>query len=59
VAGGQSILADLRWLITTGGAPLPSFKGNEDRQAKLRMELDVYYARLYGLNRKQLRYLLD
>lgn len=25
----------------------------------LRAELDAYYARLYGLNRKQLRYILD
>ncbi len=35
------------------------FKWNEDRRAVLRAELDAYYARLYGLNRKQLRYILD
>ena len=29
------------------------------RRALLRAELDAYYARLYGLTRKQLRYILD
>ena len=28
-------------------------------RAALRAELDAYYARLYGLTRKQLRYILD
>ncbi|MEM1868296.1 MAG: hypothetical protein QXY83_05595, partial [Thermosphaera sp.] len=28
-------------------------------RALLRAELDAYYARLYGLTRKQLRYILD
>jgi hypothetical protein len=32
---------------------------NEERRARLRAELDAYYARLYGLTRKQLRYILD
>ena len=41
------------------GCPLPPFKWDEDRRAVLRAELDAYYARLYGLNRKQLRYILD
>jgi hypothetical protein len=35
------------------------FQWDEDRRALLRAELDAYYARLYGLNRKQLRYILD
>ena len=35
------------------------FLWDEDRRAVLRAELDAYYARLYGLNRKQLRYILD
>ena len=35
------------------------FPWDEDRRAFLRAELDAYYARLYGLNRKQLRYILD
>lgn len=38
------------------GEPFP---WDEDRRAVLRAELDAYYARLYGLNRKQLRYILD
>lgn len=35
------------------------FRWDEARRALLRAELDAYYARLYGLNRKQLRYILD
>ncbi|MHA2611292.1 MAG: Eco57I restriction-modification methylase domain-containing protein [bacterium JZ-2024 1] len=41
------------------GIPLPPFKWNESRRALLRAELDAFYARLYGLTRKQLRYILD
>ena len=32
---------------------------NPARRAQLRAELDAYYARLYGLNRDELRYILD
>ncbi len=39
--------------------PFPPFKWDEDRRALLRAELDAYYARLYSLTRKQLRYILD
>ena len=35
------------------------FKWDEERRARIRAELDAYYARLYGLTRKQLRYILD
>jgi len=38
------------------GKPFP---WDEDRRALLRAELDAYYARLYGLSHKQLRYILD
>jgi hypothetical protein len=38
------------------GAPFP---WKEDRRATLRAELDAKIARLYGLNRNQLRYILD
>ncbi|WP_442763313.1 hypothetical protein [Malikia spinosa] len=41
------------------GTPLPPFAWNPDRRAQLRAELDAYYARLYGLTRDELRYLLD
>ena len=41
------------------GIPFPPFKWDETRRARLRAELDAYYARLYGLTRKQLRYILD
>jgi hypothetical protein len=39
--------------------PLSPFTWNESRRAVLHAELDAYYARLYGLTRKQLRYILD
>lgn len=45
--------------IAEDGIPLPPFKWDENRRAILRAELDAYYAKLYGLNRKQLRYILD
>jgi len=35
------------------------FIWNEERRAKLRAELDAYYAKLYGLTRDELRYILD
>jgi len=41
------------------GIPLPPFKWDSERRAVLMAELDAYYARLYGLSRKQLRYILD
>ena len=35
------------------------FGWNPERRAHLRAELDAYYARLYGLKRDELRYILD
>lgn len=35
------------------------FRWDEERRAHLRAELDAYYARLYGLTRDELRYILD
>lgn len=35
------------------------FGWNPERRAYLRAELDAYYARLYGLTRDELRYILD
>jgi len=37
----------------------PPFLWNPERRAVLRAELDAYYARLYGLDRDELRYILD
>lgn len=37
----------------------PTFAWDEDRRAFLRAELDVFYARAYGLTRDELRYILD
>jgi hypothetical protein len=36
-----------------------SFRWDEVRWAQIRAELDAYYARLYGLTRDELRYILD
>lgn len=41
------------------GIPLPPFRWEPERRARIRAELDAYYAKLYGLTRKQLRYILD
>ncbi|WP_375492180.1 hypothetical protein [uncultured Nostoc sp.] len=35
------------------------FIWNPNRRALLRAELDAYYAKLYGLTRDELRYILD
>ncbi|MCL4528589.1 MAG: hypothetical protein M1282_04160 [Chloroflexi bacterium] len=35
------------------------FRWDDERRAHLRAELDAYYARLYGLTRDELRYILD
>jgi len=39
--------------------PLAPFPWDPERRAQLRAELDAYYARLYGLTRDELRYILD
>lgn len=35
------------------------FKWSRERRAKVRAEIDAYYAHLYGLTRDELRYILD
>ncbi|MDX2282567.1 MAG: hypothetical protein NW241_00335 [Bacteroidia bacterium] len=42
-----------------GGCPLQPFRWDEGRRASLRAELDAYYSLLYGLDREELRYILD
>jgi hypothetical protein len=42
-----------------GGIPFPPFKWDDERRALLRAELDAHYALLYGLERDELRYILD
>jgi hypothetical protein len=37
----------------------PPFAWDDDRRARLRAELDAFYARAYGLSRDELRYILD
>lgn len=41
------------------GCPLPPFKWDEDRRARLKADLDAYFALLYGLEKDELRYILD
>ena len=45
--------------ITNSQLELSPFIWNPNRRAILRAELDAYYAKLYGLTRDQLRYILD
>ncbi len=45
--------------VAEDGIPLPPFKWDEDRRARIRAELDAYYALLYALTRDELRYILD
>lgn len=46
------------WAADLGHAG-PPFAWDPARRAVLRAELDAYYARLYGLTRDELRYILD
>ena len=39
--------------------PLTPFKWDEQRRSVLRAELDAYFAYLYGLSERELRYILD
>ncbi|HMW56649.1 MAG TPA: SAM-dependent DNA methyltransferase, partial [Accumulibacter sp.] len=50
---------DLRAWAEDLGHRGPPFPWNPERRAELRAELDAYYARLYGLTRDELRYILD
>lgn len=45
--------------IADDGIPIPPFIWHEDRRARLRAELDAYYAKLYRLTEDELRYILD
>jgi len=45
--------------IDANGCPLPPFKWDEERRALLKAELDAIYAKLYGLTKDELRYILD
>jgi hypothetical protein len=50
---------DLRPFSEDMGYHGEPFRWEEVRRAQLRAELDAYYARLYGLTRDELRYILD
>jgi hypothetical protein len=46
------------WAVDLGHSGAP-FAWDEDRRARLRAELDAFFARKYGLTRDELRYVLD
>jgi hypothetical protein len=50
---------DLQAFARDCGYDGPPFTWDEERRPFLRAELDAYYAHLYGLNRDELRYILD
>ena len=50
---------DLRPFAEDMGCHGEPFRWDEVRRAQVRAELDAYYARLYGLTRDELRYILD
>ncbi len=50
---------DIKAFALDMGYDGPPFKWDEERRALLRAELDAYYAKLYGLTRDELRYILD
>jgi len=50
---------DLKLWAEDLGYEGPPFLFDPDRRALLRSELDAFYAHLYGLNRDELRYILD
>src|SRR5207249_3906635 len=57
----ESLSTDLRNLKSPISSFIPAmpFRWKEERRAFLRAELDAWFARAYGLTRKQLRYVLD
>ena len=50
---------DLRPFAEDMGYTGEPFRWDAERRAQLRAELDAWYARLYGLTRDELRYILD
>jgi hypothetical protein len=50
---------DLKPFAEDLGYDGPPFPFDPERRHRLRCELDAYYARLYGLTRDELRYILD
>jgi hypothetical protein len=50
---------DLRGFAEDHGYTGPPFKWDSERRAILQAELDAYYAKLYGLTREELQFILD
>lgn len=64
-SANEGLRTAIRTQAIDAGIPSPvaglttPFPFNPDRRARLRAELDATYARLYGLSRDDLRYILD
>jgi hypothetical protein len=60
LATGQRVHHAPAWYTpSSDGFSHPPFTWSTERRALLRAELDAYYAKLYGLTRDELRYILD
>ena len=57
--GGQPNSPPAWYTPAEDSCPHPPFRWSEQRRARLRAELDAWYARLYGLDERDLRYILD
>jgi hypothetical protein len=57
--GGQPAKPPEWYSPAESGFPYPPFRWSEVRRGQLRAELDAWYARLYGLDERDLRYILD
>jgi hypothetical protein len=55
----DTVAQNQRWDKRTGADRGQPWRWNPERRAILRAELDAIYARLYGLSREDLRYILD
>lgn len=58
-SGGNSDNAPVWYTRPQDGFSRPPFKWNEPRRARISAELDALYAKLYGLDEGDLRYILD
>jgi hypothetical protein len=59
VTGGHNGPAPAWYTPPENACPFGPFKWDEDRRPAIRAELDAYFARLVGLSKDDLRYILD
>ncbi|ARS40724.1 hypothetical protein CA265_14090 [Sphingobacteriaceae bacterium GW460-11-11-14-LB5] len=56
--GDQKLMSEENESLING-CPLPPFIWNEQRRAVLKAEIDVIYAKIYGLSQRELKYVVD